>query len=175
MASSSLKPAILVVEDQPLVRMFLADLLDEHGFRVVEATNADEALVLFQARPDVAAVITDVEMPGSMDGYELARTISEHSPSTGIIISSGRSWPGSEDIPDGAVFLPKPVNTANLIAQVQEAAARTVVLVPAAQAAAQMTINLDEDIEIVQVAPSATVMADPIVVEAAMPAQEPDR
>jgi two-component system, response regulator PdtaR len=60
---------VLVVEDQTLVRMFMADFLDEAGFKVFEAVNADEALTVLQARSDVQAVGTDIEMPaGSMNG-----------------------------------------------------------------------------------------------------------
>ena len=51
---------ILIVEDEPLVRMFIAEILDEAGFRVIEAVNADDAWLLFEARPDVHLVLTDI-------------------------------------------------------------------------------------------------------------------
>jgi two-component system, response regulator PdtaR len=67
---------VLVVEDETLVRMFMADFLDEAGFKVFEAVNADEALTVLKARPDVQVVVTDIEMPaGSMNGLRLARSI----------------------------------------------------------------------------------------------------
>jgi two-component system, response regulator PdtaR len=59
------RPVVLLVEDEPLVRMFNADVLDEAGFRVIEAVNADEAVALIEVRPDIRAVVTDVGMPGS--------------------------------------------------------------------------------------------------------------
>jgi CheY-like chemotaxis protein len=63
MSQSEPRMVVLVVEDQTLVRMFMADFLDEAGFKVFEAVNADEALTVLQARPDVQAVVTDIEMP----------------------------------------------------------------------------------------------------------------
>jgi CheY-like chemotaxis protein len=67
---------VLVVVDETLVRMFMADFLDEAGFKVFEAVNADEALTVLKARPDVLVVVTDIEMPaGSMNGLRLARSI----------------------------------------------------------------------------------------------------
>ena len=79
---------VLVVEDATLVRMFMADFLDEAGFKVFEAVNADEALTVLQARPDVQAVVTDIEMPGSTNGLELARTVRERWPSVEIVVTS---------------------------------------------------------------------------------------
>ena len=73
---------ILVVEDEVLVRMMLADQLREAGYRVVEASDADEALRLLQHDElDVKAVISDIKMPGSMDGIELAHVIRSKYPS----------------------------------------------------------------------------------------------
>ncbi|WP_246529359.1 response regulator [Microvirga zambiensis] len=61
--------AVLVVEDETLVRMFMADFLEEAEFKVFQAVNADEALTVLQARPDIQVVVTDIEMPaGSMNG-----------------------------------------------------------------------------------------------------------
>jgi CheY-like chemotaxis protein len=100
---------VLVVEDETLVRMFMADFLDEAGFKVFEAVHADEALTVLQARPDIQAVITDIEMPaGSMNGLELARTIQERWPGIGVIISSGRERPGPDDLSDKVAFVAKP-------------------------------------------------------------------
>jgi two-component system, response regulator PdtaR len=100
---------VLVVEDATPVRMFMADFLDEAGFKVFEAVNADEALTVLKARPDVQAVVTDIEMPaGSMDGLNLARTIQERWPGIGIVVTSGRERPGPDDLSDKVAFLAKP-------------------------------------------------------------------
>jgi two-component system, response regulator PdtaR len=99
---------VLVVEDETLVRMFMADFLDEAGFKVFEAVNADEALTVLQARPDVQVVVTDIEMPGSMNGLALARTVQEHWPVIAVIVTSGRERPGPDDLSDKVAFLAKP-------------------------------------------------------------------
>ena len=84
---------VLVVEDQTLVRMFMADFLDEAGFKVFEAVGADEALTVLEARPDVQAVVTDIEMPGSMNGIELTHVIRDRWPGIGVVVTSGRQRP----------------------------------------------------------------------------------
>jgi two-component system, response regulator PdtaR len=69
------KDAILVVEDEALIRLWAADLLEENGFCVLEAADADAALKLLETRPDVKLLFTDVQMPGSLNGMELAREV----------------------------------------------------------------------------------------------------
>jgi CheY-like chemotaxis protein len=99
---------VLAVEDEPIVRMSMADFLDDAGFKVFEAVNADEAIALLQARSDVQVVVTDIEMPGSMNGLELARLVRVRWPGVGIVVTSGRVRPVSDDLMDGVVFLSKP-------------------------------------------------------------------
>jgi CheY-like chemotaxis protein len=84
---------VLVVEDETLMRMFMADFLDEAGFKVFEAVTADEALTVLQARPDVQVVVTDIEMPGTMNDLELTRVVRKRWPGVGVVISSGRALP----------------------------------------------------------------------------------
>ena len=91
MTASEPRMVVLVVEDQTLVRMFMADFLDEAGFKVFEAVNADEALTVLQARPDGQAVVTDIEMPGSMNGVELVQVIRERWPGSGLSSRQGGS------------------------------------------------------------------------------------
>jgi CheY-like chemotaxis protein len=62
---------VLVVEDEPLVRMIIVDTLADAGFEVLQASDAHEALRLFEAKAEVAVVLTDIDMPGGMDGLEL--------------------------------------------------------------------------------------------------------
>jgi DNA-binding NtrC family response regulator len=99
---------VLAVEDEPLVRMFVADFMDEAGFKVIEAVSADEAMTLLQARPDVQAVVTDIEMPGSMNGLGLAKVIQERWPGIGVVVTSGRERPGPDDLSEKVAFLAKP-------------------------------------------------------------------
>jgi two-component system, response regulator PdtaR len=110
------KPTVvLLVEDEALVRMVGADILMDSGFRVVEAVNADEALTLLEARPDVRAIITDVEMPGSLNGFTFARVVHRAWPRIGLVIMSGREGPGDEDLPPGVHFISKPFTAAELL------------------------------------------------------------
>jgi CheY-like chemotaxis protein len=111
---------VLLVEDEALVRMMAADVLrEEGGFKVVEAANADEALTVLEATADVRALVTDVEMPGSLDDFTLARVVKQAWPQIGIVVTSGRMAPGPKDLPSGALFMPKPYRPADLLAAVR--------------------------------------------------------
>jgi CheY-like chemotaxis protein len=123
----SLVPAVvLVAEDEVLVRMFAADLLDEAGFRVIEAGHANEALLLLQARPDVQVLVTDVEMTGgSIDGFELARQVRKRWPRIAIIVVSGRQTPGPGDLPEGVEFIAKPYRPTALLQAIQASVDRS--------------------------------------------------
>ncbi|PSJ43323.1 response regulator [Allosphingosinicella deserti] len=101
-------PCVLVVEDEALIRMMLADQLTADHFCVVEAENADVAMAMLRDRPEVSAVITDVRMPGTMDGLELARQISTCWPHLKVFITSGHITVGDPNLPPDAVFVPKP-------------------------------------------------------------------
>lgn len=110
------RPTLLVVEDEILVRMLLVDTFEDEGFRVYEAAHADEALTILRARPDIQAVITDVEMPGgSMDGFALARRVRDVAPHLAVLITSGRQAPKPGDLPEGMHFVAKPFHTATLV------------------------------------------------------------
>jgi two-component system, response regulator PdtaR len=100
---------ILVVEDQTLVRMFMTDFLDEAGFKVFEAVSADEALTVLEARPDVQAVVTDIEMPGSMNGIALAKMVRGRWLGIGVVVTSGRQRPG----PDEQMATPQVIEAAS--------------------------------------------------------------
>jgi two-component system, response regulator PdtaR len=90
------------------VRMFASDFLDEAGFKVFEVVNADEALAVLTARPDVQATMTDIEMPGSMNGIELAKVVRERWPGMRTILTSGRSNPGPTICPTTSPSSPSP-------------------------------------------------------------------
>ena len=112
---------ILVVEDEALVRMIASDILtEEGGYRVFEAVNAEEALTLLESRHDVRLVFTDVEMPGSLDGFALARIVDMRFPGIKVIVTSGRMTPGAGDLPKGTRFLPKPYPPLALVGMVRE-------------------------------------------------------
>ena len=75
MARAAPRPLVLVVEDEPLLRMDAVDMIRQSGFDVVEASNADEAIVLLETRLDIELVFTDIDMPGSMNGIKLAHAL----------------------------------------------------------------------------------------------------
>ncbi|WP_439815440.1 response regulator [Zavarzinia sp. CC-PAN008] len=100
--------AILVVEDEVLIRLDTAASLEEAGFAVVEAQNADEALALLEARGDIAGVFTDVRMPGSMDGLALAYAVRERWPGIAVIVTSGHVRLQNDELPPNVPFITKP-------------------------------------------------------------------
>jgi CheY-like chemotaxis protein len=114
------QPVVLLVEDEPLVRLTQVDILREAEFWVVEAQDADEAFEVLKARPDISAVLTDVNMPGSIDGFEFARLVRLGWPVVGVLVISGKTGPGPGDLPPNTTFLHKPVRAAALIAALQE-------------------------------------------------------
>ncbi|WP_201865252.1 response regulator [Microvirga soli] len=120
--SESIRPTVvLLVEDEPLVRMTAADELDDAGFRVLEAKNADEALVVLEAHSDeVQVLFTDVNMPGSMDGMALAERVYQRWPHVLLLISSGYARPHPDEIPDHGRFLPKPYRGETLVRHITE-------------------------------------------------------
>jgi CheY-like chemotaxis protein len=85
---------VLVVEDEPLVRFMAMDIVEEAGFQVLEAADADEALSLLDQPDRIDIVFTDIRMPGSIDGMVLARTVRRRWPATRVIVASGH---GSSD------------------------------------------------------------------------------
>jgi CheY-like chemotaxis protein len=118
---SSTSPAVLVVEDEPLVRIYVCDLLGQSGFRVVEAATAEEALSQIAETP-ICAVVSDVAMPGSIDGFELARRVRAALPRTGVVLVSGVHDPDRAYLPGGVRFITKPVKAATLLRLVREVA-----------------------------------------------------
>jgi CheY-like chemotaxis protein len=103
------KRRVLVVEDETIVRMIGSDALEDAGYEVLDAGSADEALRLLDSTDDVAVLFTDVRMPGSMDGLELASLVHARWPAIKILITSGDTWPPPKSlIPDDGRFIAKP-------------------------------------------------------------------
>jgi CheY-like chemotaxis protein len=93
-----------------------ADMIEEAGFAVVQAANADEAIAILRVRSDISVVFTDIQMPGSMDGLKLARFVRDRWPPIKIVATSGRVAVADGDLPDGSVFLPKPYRPTQIVA-----------------------------------------------------------
>jgi two-component system, response regulator PdtaR len=102
------RPVILIVEDEFLIRTASAEAIRDAGFEVLEAADADAAIVILESRSDIRVVFTDIHMPGSMDGAKLAHAIKHRWPPVRIIATSGRVAVETLDLPAGTIFFPKP-------------------------------------------------------------------
>lgn len=103
-----------MVEDEPLVRMVAADAISDRGIMAWEAGDAAEALEALEQHPQIGLVVTDVNMPGEMDGLELAAKLATDHPDVGLIVTSGQVHVPDEDLPDHGTFLSKPYTTKRL-------------------------------------------------------------
>jgi CheY-like chemotaxis protein len=129
-------PIVLIVEDDFLIRMNAAEMIVAAGFKVVEAGNADQAILILEVRSDITVVFTDVQMPGSMDGLKLAVMIRRRWPPIMIVATSGLVDVRQNDLPEGGRFLRKPYSPEQIVQTLRELTSK------AAQAdASQQTIS----------------------------------
>src|SRR6201994_3484163 len=112
-------PNVLVVEDEMVLRMRAVDIVEDAGFRSVEAVNADEAISILESRSDISLLFTDIQMPGSMDGLKLAHAVHDRWPTIKIILVSGQVDPSDEERPADSRFFGKPLGAEELTAQLQ--------------------------------------------------------
>ncbi len=105
---SAQRTTVLVVEDEPIVLMDAVQALEEAGFEVVDAYDGEHALIRLEERPEIAALFTDVNMPGRLDGVALARMVHERRPDMVLVVTSAASRLTHSDIPDDGRFVPKP-------------------------------------------------------------------
>ena len=106
---------ILVVEDEPLIRLGLVSVIEEAGYVVLEAPNADAAIKLLEADSLIRMVVTDVDMPGSMDGIKLAHFVRRRWPPVKLVVISGKIGVNQGLLPEGAHFMGKPYQEAALV------------------------------------------------------------
>ena len=125
MAWATFRPVVLVVEDECLLRMIAVDIIEEAGFEVLEALNADDAILLLEARRDISVVFTDIDMPGSMNGLKLAHAIRSRWPPVKIIATSGHTFIRDGDLPVGSRFFPKPYSVRQITAALQSLMSET--------------------------------------------------
>jgi DNA-binding NtrC family response regulator len=118
--ATTLPREVLVVEDEPMIRMVAADALADHGVMAWEAGDADEALEVLGQHPRIGVVFTDVNMPGEMNGLGLAHEVSAIRPDVKIIVTSGAVTLADHELPDHGTFLPKPYPTERLVNIVAE-------------------------------------------------------
>ena len=110
MMKSSLqsRPTVLVVEDEGVVRLDAAETLRDAGFTVLEAANAEQALSVVARGAAVDVLFTDINMPGRMDGLELARRVNRLRPDVHLLLTSGKVRPAGGEIPAAGAFISKP-------------------------------------------------------------------
>jgi len=99
---------VLVVDDDMLVCFDLAQRLENEGYNVLTAANADKAIAILERRDDIRTIFTDIDMPGSMDGLKLAAAVRDKWPPVNIIVTTGMTAPPREALPRGSMFIPKP-------------------------------------------------------------------
>jgi len=109
---------IVVVDDDVFERLGASSMFLDAGYRVLEAENADEALLFFETNANIRLLFTDVSMPGSMSGSDLAHHVAERWPSVGIIMASGRPRP--HQLPLSMLFHDKPYEPAAVLRQARE-------------------------------------------------------
>ena len=112
-------PKVLVVEDEMVLRMRAADIVEDAGFTPIEAVNADEAIAILESRSDIAVLFTDIQMPGSMDGLKLAHAVHARWPDIKIVLVSGQVKPTDAERPADSRFFGKPLGVEQMIAELQ--------------------------------------------------------
>jgi two-component system, response regulator PdtaR len=112
--------AVLIVEDEPLVRLRAVQEIESAGFTVIEASNADEAIAMLEDRNDIGVVFTDIQMPGSLDGLRLAHAVRNRWPPIKIIVTSGHVGVSEQDLPEGGRFFAKPYDSTEIAATIRE-------------------------------------------------------
>ena len=110
---------VLVVEDEMFLRMRALDMVEDAGYTPIEAVDADEAFAILVSRSDIALLFTDIQMPGSMDGLQLAHIVHERWPLIKIILVSGQLKLSSIHIPRDSRFFGKPLVSGQMIAEMQ--------------------------------------------------------
>ena len=108
---------VLVVEDEAMMRTKLAEELQDAGYLVVEASDGTEAVEILTLRQDVKIVISDVRMPGPIDGVELCRRVRSGYPGIKVVLSSGE--PNAADLTTHDGFFLKPYRVARMIRHIR--------------------------------------------------------
>jgi two-component system, response regulator PdtaR len=110
---------VLVVEDEPLLRMMAIEVVEEAGFVALEAGNADEAVALLESRSDISLLFTDIDMPGSIDGLKLAHAVRRRWPPIKILVVSGQVRLQPFQLPSSSRFVRKPYRTAAMVEELR--------------------------------------------------------
>ena len=112
-------PNVLIVEDEMILRMRAVDIVEDAGFRPVEAVNADEAISILESRSDISLLFTDIQMPGSIDGLMLAHAVHSRWPAIKIILVSGQVKPSEAERPADSLFFGKPLGIEQMVTELR--------------------------------------------------------
>jgi DNA-binding NtrC family response regulator len=114
---------VILVEDEPLIRMIAESVLCDCGFQVFVATDAHDALRILEAEAiHIQVLFTDVNMPGAMNGVTLAHYVRRHWPWISELITSGRGSSVDNDMPEGSCFIAKPYDLNKVVNQIRDMA-----------------------------------------------------
>ncbi|MFC7053114.1 response regulator [Hansschlegelia quercus] len=119
-ARTSPPQVVLVVEDEPILRMMAVDMVEEAGFQALEAADATEALLILEERLDIRIVFTDIDMPRGIDGLKLAALIRDRWPPIEIIVTSGHVKLTDVQLPDRSLFFSKPYRQEQVVAAMRK-------------------------------------------------------
>ena len=114
------KPVVLILEDEAVIRMGAIHIVEDAGFAVVEARNADEAIEILERRRDIQAVFSDIRMSGLMDGFKLAHAIRGRWPPIHLLLTSGTIVPDDMKLPANSRFIRKPYSPEQIAAALRE-------------------------------------------------------
>lgn len=118
--SAETHPLVLVVEDEALIRLNGVDILEDAGYTVIEAASADEAIAILEQAPQVRLVFSDVDMPGTMNGLELAELVHSRWPGIRLLLTSGHRQIRQADVPDDGRFVAKPYSSQTIVDHIHQ-------------------------------------------------------
>ncbi len=115
------QPSILVLEDDEIIRSLMVDVLEEFGAQVISFPSADEGMIFLERSSDpVDLIVSDIQMPGLLNGYDLSRVVAHRWPSLPVVLTSGNTAMAAQ-LGSTVRFLPKPWSTERLLDCVQQA------------------------------------------------------
>ncbi|MEO5586226.1 MAG: response regulator [Novosphingobium sp.] len=113
------QPVMLIVEDEPLIRMCAVDFAEEAGYVTLEAGNAAEALAILERGEKIDILFTDITLPGVMDGIGLVELVAERWPTVQTMLASGALLGLPAEIAPRAARLPKPYGITQFVEAVE--------------------------------------------------------
>jgi CheY-like chemotaxis protein len=113
--TSATPSLVLVVEDEPIIRIMATEIVEAAGLIAVDAADALEAITILQSRRDIRIVFADINMPGGIDGLQLASIVRERWPLVELILASGRVPRRDVELPARTLFFQKPYRADDVI------------------------------------------------------------